>query len=88
MHIVILTGIQNKRKKESYFVRNVLFEVYFSDEGHLYTIVSFIFCPLVLHAYSFRSVLVAYACTFPSEQGFKNDILAAKKWLYFATFEA
>ena len=47
-------------------------------------IVCFIFSPFGLNTYSLRSVLVAYACMLPSEQGFKNDILMAKKWLYFA----
>ena len=47
-------------------------------------IVCFIFSPFALNTYSFGSLLVAYACTFPSEQEFKNDILGAKKWLYFA----
>ena len=41
-------------------------------------IVCFIFSPFVLHVYSFRSSQVAYACTFPSEQGSETTYYGLK----------
>ena len=74
MHIAIQTGVQNRlinRQETSHILlRNVLFEAYFQDEDDLYANWFYYILSLVLNTYSFRSVLVTYACTFPSGQGF------------------
>ena len=72
-------------KKQSYFAKKCYFWSLFSRmKVTCMPIVCFMCSPFVLNAYSFRSLLVAYACTFPSKQGFKKDILASKKCWYFA----
>ena len=87
MDIAILTGVEHGRMRLS---KTVIFcqEFFFLKRVSkmkitCMPIICFIFCPIGLNAYSFRSVLVAYPCLFPSEQGFKSDILMSKKWLYF-----
>ena len=54
MHIVTLAGIQNGRKKESYFAKECFFEVYFSDEGHLFANCLFYILSLCLTCLHFQ----------------------------------
>ena len=73
-HIAILTGVQNgriSRQKTIIFCKKMFFLKLISEvKVTCIPVFYFIFSPFTLLAYSFRTLLVAYSCTFPSEQGF------------------